>query len=512
MPRAFISVYNKAGLDVFAQGLAELGWDLVASGGTARALEVVGLQPTPVEAVTQAPEMLAGRVKTLHPAIHAAILARDTDADMETLRRHGYAPIDMVVSNLYPFQETIAQEGISLEEAIEQIDIGGVALVRAAAKNFARVIVVCDPADYPAVLAKLRVAGRLDEDFRRRLAVKAFALTRDYDTAIHAYLARELLPQESLEEELPPILSLGLTRILDLRYGENPHQRAGLYAVRPDATPMGGEVLGGKELSYNNLLDLDAAWRAVSLFEQPAVAVIKHLNPTGIAIGPTAADALPLAVASDPVSAFGGVIAVNRTVDEALVRALGSLFVEAIIAPDFAPTAQQLLGEQRRNCRLVRGPEPGLPRFELRSVVGGYLLQRPDLDDSNGTLWHVVTKRRPTSDELQALRFAWRAVQPVKSNAIVLATANATVGIGGGLPSRVDAVRLAVEKAGERAHGAALASDAFFPFADGIEVAAAAGVTCVIQPGGSIRDQEVIAAADDANIAMIFTGTRHFRH
>ena len=236
---------------------------------------------------------------------------------------------------------------------------------------------------------------------------------------------------------------------------------------------MGGEVLGGKELSYNNLLDLDAAWRAVSLFEQPAVAVIKHLNPTGIAIGPTAADALPLAVASDPVSAFGGVIAVNRTVDEALVQALGS-FVEAIIAPDFAPTAQQLLGEQRRNCRLVRGPEPGLPRFELRSVVGGYLLQRPDRDDSNGTLWHVVTKRRPTSDELQALRFAWRAVQPVKSNAIVLATANATVGIGGGLPSRVDAVRLAVEKAGERAHGAALASDAFFPFADGIEVAAAA--------------------------------------
>lgn len=512
MPRAFVSVYDKSGLDVFAQGLADLGWDLVASGGTARALEVVGLTPTPVEAVTQAPEMLAGRVKTLHPAVHAAILARDTEADMETLRRHGYAPIDLVVCNLYPFQETIAQEGITLAEAIEQIDVGGVALVRAAAKNFARVVVVCDPADYAAVLATLRVAGRLDDDFRRQLAVKAFALTRDYDTAIHAYLARELLPQDTANEALPPIVSLGLTRILELRYGENPHQPAGLYAVHPDATPLGGEVLGGKELSYNNLLDLDAAWRAVGMFEKPAVVIVKHLNPTGIAIAERAAEALPLALASDPVSAFGGVIAVNRPVDEALVEALGALFVEAIAAPDFTPTAQQMLGERRRNCRLVRGPEPAPPPVELRSVVGGYLLQRPDRDDSNSTQWQVVTQRRPTSDELQALRFAWRAVQPVKSNAIVLATSTATVGIGGGLPSRVDAVQLAVTKAGARARGAALASDAFFPFADAIEVAAAAGVTCVIQPGGSIRDHEVIAAADAAGMAMVFTGVRHFRH
>ncbi|NLE51278.1 MAG: bifunctional phosphoribosylaminoimidazolecarboxamide formyltransferase/IMP cyclohydrolase [Chloroflexi bacterium] len=512
MPRAFISVYDKAGLDVFAQGLAELGWDLVASGGTARALEVVGLTPTAVEAVTQAPEMLAGRVKTLHPAIHAAILARNTEADMETLRRQGFAPIDMVICNLYPFQETIAQEGISLAEAIEQIDVGGVALVRAAAKNFSRVVVVSDPTDYPAVLANLRVAGKLDEEFRRRLAVKAFALTRDYDTAIHAYLARELVPQDTAEEALAPVVSLGLSRILDLRYGENPHQPAGLYAARPDATPLGGEVLGGKELSYNNLLDLDAAWRAVGMFEKPAVVIVKHLNPTGIAIAPTAAEALPLALESDPVSAFGGVIAVNRPVDEALVEALGALFVEAIAAPDFTPTAQQMLGEGRRNCRLVRGPDPVPPPVELRSVVGGYLLQRPDRDDANSTQWQVVTQRRPTSDELQALRFAWRAVQPVKSNAIVLATASATVGIGGGLPSRVDAVRLAVEKAGVRAQGAALASDAFFPFADAIEAAAAAGVTCVIQPGGSIRDQEVIAAADAAGMAMVFTGTRHFRH
>jgi len=267
MPRALISVYDKTGLDILAHGLAELGWDLVASGGTARALEVLGLSPTPVETVTQAPEMLAGRVKTLHPAIHAAILARDTAEDLETLKRFGFAPIDMVVCNLYPFQETISQEGISLEEAIEQIDVGGVAMVRAAAKNFARVAVVCDPADYGTVLTSLRVAGRLDDELRRRLAVKAFALTRDYDTAIHAYLARELAPQEEPTEALPAIVSLGLTRILELRYGENPHQHAGLYAVRADATPLGGQVLGGKELSYNNLLDLDAAWRAVGVFE-----------------------------------------------------------------------------------------------------------------------------------------------------------------------------------------------------------------------------------------------------
>lgn len=512
MPRALISVYDKTGLDILAHGLAELGWDLVASGGTARALEVLGLSPTPVETVTQAPEMLAGRVKTLHPAIHAAILARDTAEDLETLKRFGFAPIDMVVCNLYPFQETISQEGISLEEAIEQIDVGGVAMVRAAAKNFARVAVVCDPADYGTVLTSLRVAGRLDDELRRRLAVKAFALTRDYDTAIHAYLARELAPQEEPTEALPAIVSLGLTRILELRYGENPHQHAGLYAVRADATPLGGQVLGGKELSYNNLLDLDAAWRAVGVFEKPAVVIVKHLNPTGIATALTAAEAVPLALASDPVSAFGGVIATNRTVDEPFVNALGSLFVEAIAAPDFTPAAQQMLGEGRKNCRLLRIPERCADRVELRSVCGGYLLQRPDRDDPEGTSWKVVTRRRPTSDELQALRFAWRAVQPVKSNAIVLATATATVGIGGGLPSRVDAVRLAVEKAGARARGAALASDAFFPFPDAIEAAAAAGVTCVVQPGGSIRDQEVIDAADAHGMAMVFTGVRHFRH
>jgi phosphoribosylaminoimidazolecarboxamide formyltransferase/IMP cyclohydrolase len=513
MPRAILSVYDKTGLEPFAQGLSELGWDLVASGGTARALELAGIEITPVERVTQAPEMLAGRVKTLHPAIHAAILARDTDEDLETLRRHGYAPVDLVVCNLYPFQQTVAQPGIRLDEAIEQIDVGGVALTRAAAKNYRRVAVVTDPADYPAVLTMLKKAGQVDETMRKRLAAKAFALTRDYDTAIHAYLSRVFFPEEQQIPQLFDVLSLGLTRIQALRYGENPHQAAGLYAARPEDTALGGEVLGGKELSYNNLLDADVAWRTVSLYETPTVVIVKHLTPTGIATAPTVAEAFPPALTSDPVSAFGGVIAVNRPVDEPFVQALGALFVEVIAAPDFTPEALQELIEKRKNCRLLRIPVLNTASdLEIRSILHGFLIQQPDSGDPEGTQWKVVTERRPTSDELQAMRFAWKAVQSIKSNAIVLATPTATVGIGGGLPSRVDATALAVSKAGDRVHGAALASDAFFPFPDAIEVAARAGVRCVVQPGGSIRDHEVIEAANRAGIAMIFTGVRHFRH
>jgi len=513
MPRAILSVYDKTGLEAFARGLVDLGWDLVASGGTARALELAGLPITPVERVTGAPEMLAGRVKTLHPAVHAAILARDTEEDMAALAREGYAPVDLVVSNLYPFQATINQPGVTLDEAIEQIDVGGVALVRAAAKNLARVTVITDPADYPAVLEMLQASGKVDEATRRRLAVKAFALTRSYDTAIHAYLSREFESEEQVPDEVPPLLSLGLTRIQDLRYGENPHQSAGLYALRVDAGPLGGELLGGKELSYNNLLDLDAAWRTVSAFERPAVVIVKHLTPTGIAVGATAAEAFGPALASDPVSAYGGVIAVNRPVDQEFVDALGSLFVEAIAAPDFSPAAQRFLVEKRRNCRLLRiSQRHAESRLEVRSVHNGFLVQVTDQGDPENANWQVVTERRPTSQELQAMRFGWKAVQFVKSNAIVLALPETTVGIGGGLSSRVDAVQLAVSKAGDRARGAALASDAYFPFPDGVEAAAAAGVTAVIQPGGSIRDQEVIAAANAAQIAMIFTRVRHFRH
>ena len=513
MPRAIISVYDKTGLEEFARGLAELGWDLVASGGTARALERAGIAVTPVERVTQAPEMLSGRVKTLHPAIHAGILARNTSEDLEMLKRHGYAAVDMVVSNLYPFQETVAQQGISLEDAIEQIDIGGVTLVRAAAKNFGRVTVIVDPSDYPVVLAMLRGAGYVDDDMRRRLAVKAFCLTRDYDTAIHAYLSREFAASDSEECDLPEVLSLGLTRVQELRYGENAHQKAGLYTIGRNIGPLGGELLGGKDLSYNNLLDADAAWRAVGMYETPTVVIVKHLTPTGIATAATVAEAFPLALASDPVSAFGGIIACNRSIDESFVEALGSLFVEAIVAPDFSPTAQQMLGESRKNCRLIRIQQGrAMQKFEVRSIREGFLIQQPDMGDPVDAEWRVVSERRPTSQEMQAMHFGWKAVQRVKSNAIVLSVANATVGIGGGLPSRVDAVRLAVEKAGERAQGAILASDAFFPFPDSIVIAAEAGVTGIVQPGGSIRDQDVIAAVNEHNMAMVFTGVRHFQH
>ncbi|WP_119072924.1 bifunctional phosphoribosylaminoimidazolecarboxamide formyltransferase/IMP cyclohydrolase [Aggregatilinea lenta] len=511
MPRAILSVYDKVGLPEFAEELSELGWELVASGGTARVLELAGLDVIPVEDVTQAPEMLGGRVKTLHPAVHAAILARGTTEDIETLSGFGYTPIDMVVCNLYPFQETIAKVGVSLDEAIEQIDIGGVALLRAAAKNYQRVITIADADDYGVVLAQLQEAGAVELHVRRRLAAKAFALTRDYDTAIQSYLSQEI--SIGAERGLPDVMTVGLTRVQSLRYGENPHQAAGLYATPPSVKPLGADVLGGKELSYNNLLDLDAAWRAVLSFDPPTVVIVKHLTPTGIATGETLAAAFPLALMSDSVSAFGGVIAVNAVVDDTFVDALGTLFVEAIVAPDYTPSALEHLAASRKNCRLLRiEPRTVEAALDVRSIRDGYLIQTVDEGDPSEKEWHVVTQRQPTPQELQALRFGWKAVQHVKSNAIVLATEYATVGIGGGLPSRLDAARLAVEKAGSHAQGAVMASDAFFPFPDALEVGIQAGVTAVVQPGGSIRDQGVIEAADAAGVAMVFTGTRHFRH
>lgn len=512
MPRALLSVYNKTGLIEFATMLVEHGFDLVASGGTERALTEAGLKVTKVEQLTGVNELLGGRVKTLHPAIHAGILARDREDDLEDLRQYGYAPINMVVCNLYPFQETVAQPGVSLQDAIEEIDIGGVTLLRAAAKNFLHTVVVCDPADYGRIGTTLNSSGQVDLGLRHELAVKAFAHTRDYDTAIHAFLSQDLAPT-LLSEELPEHLSIGVHLVDVLRYGENPHQIAGYYSRRPNTGPLGGTVLGGKQLSYNNILDLDAAWRAASSFSQPAVVIVKHLNPCGIAYGASLTEAFPQALASDPVSAYGGVIAVNRAVDEAFVEALGTLFVEAIAAPSFSTRAQELLGEKRKNCRLLQVPAAfdGL-ELEIRSVQRGLLVQRADMGDPEHTSFRTVTKRAPTPAEVESLQFAWKAVQHVKSNAIVLVNGSGTVGIGGGLSSRVDSVRLAIEKAGERATGAVMASDAFFPFADGVEAAIQAGVTAVIQPGGSIRDSEVIEAADKAGIAMVFTGVRHFRH
>lgn len=511
MPRALISVYDKKGLVEFAQGLADLGWDIVASGGTERELRAAGLPVTSVEQVTGIAQLLGGRVKTLHPAIHAGILARDRQEDLDDLKRYGYAPFNMVVCNLYPFQDTVARANTSLQDAIEEIDIGGVTLLRAGAKNFLYLATLCDPADYAAALAALRSTGEIELAQRRGLAIKAFAHTRDYDTAIHAFLAQDMA-SDVLDEALPEHLSIGMQRVDILRYGENPHQVAAYYSRRSGG-PLGGTVLGGKPLSYNNILDLDAAWRTVSTFNTPTVVIVKHLTPTGVASAATLAEAYPAALASDPVSAFGGVIAVNRVVDEDFVAALGTLFLEALAAPSFTPGAQAILNDRRKNCRLLQIPIPfdGID-LEVRSVHRGLLVQRADTGDPEHTPFKVMTQRAPTEREIEALRYAWRVVLHVKSNAIVLAVPQATIGVGGGLPSRVDAVKLAIEKAGESARGAVLASDAFFPFADGVEAAAAAGITAIIQPGGSIRDQDIIAAANSAQMAMIFTGIRHFRH
>ena len=512
MPRALFSVSSKRGLRGFAQELSALGWEIVASGGTARALSEAGIEVTSLERLTRQPEMLGGRVKTLHPAIHSGILARDSEEDMRELAAHGFAPVSMVVCNLYPFSETVKQPGVSLEEAVEQIDIGGVTLLRGGAKNFARVTVLCDPVDYSDVIVALKAQGTTSLAQRRELAVKAFRHCRDYDTAIYAYLGASDI-RESAASAVPADIAIGATRSHELRYGENPHQAAAYYRRGGGESPLGAQQLSGKQLSYNNILDLDSAWRAASSFEAPTVVIVKHLNPTGIASADHIAAALPRALASDPVSAFGGIIAANREVDEDFVAALGSLFVEAIIAPDFSGDALNRLKRGRKNCRVLRMPEAFRGSgFEFRSVMNGLLLQRYDRGDPAGAVMKAVTKRLPSESELESLNFAWRAAQHVRSNAIVLAQGTRTVGIGGGLPSRVDAAELAIKKAIGETAGAALASDAFFPFPDSIEHAARAGVTSIIQPGGSIRDSQVIDAADRSDIAMIFTGARHFRH
>jgi len=418
----------------------------------------------------------------------------------------------MVVCNLYPFQETVAQPGVTLQDAIEKIDIGGVTLLRAAAKNFLHAVVVCTPSDYPRIVAALTDGGEVDLALRRELAVKAFAHTRDYDTAVHAFLSQDMTPG-ALNADLPQHLSLGMQKVDTLRYGENPHQVAAYYSRRANSGPLGGTVLGGKALSYNNILDLDSAWRTVSAFNEPTVVIVKHLTPCGVASAASLTDAFPLALASDPVSAYGGVVAVNRQVDEAFVTGLGSLFLEAIAAPSFTTDAQEIFSTKRKNCRLLQVPAAyDGADLEVRSVHRGLLVQQVDMGDPEGTTFTVASKRAPTPEEVEALQFAWKVVGHVKSNSIVLAVKNATVGVGGGLPSRVDAAKIAVEKAGRRAAGAVMASDAFFPFSDSIEVAAQAGVTAIIQPGGSIRDAESIEAADKAGMAMVFTGVRHFRH
>lgn len=499
MPKAILSVHNKTGLVDFAKGLIDLGWEFIASGGTARYLRDNQLPVIEVSNYTGAPEMLGGRVKTLHPAIHAGILARESEEDRNELSRLGWGSIDLVVVNLYPFEETIAQSGVSLQAAIEQIDIGGVALMRAAAKNHQRVTLVSDPLDYPQVLQEM-LSGGVKGDFRKRLAIKCFRITSRYDSLIADYLEGIETNQFSLYPQQ------------FLRYGENPHQSAQLFGYQTGQGPLGGKILQGKELSYNNLLDLDAAWRAVLSFEKSSVVIVKHLSPCGIASAEVQLDAYQRALASDPVSAFGGIVALNRQLESDTAIALSKLFVECVIAPGFSPAALEILS-QKKNLRILEMPDLKIePLLEVRSIIRGVLQQSIDLGDPQDTSWQVVTEAQPTPEQLADLKFAWKACQHVKSNAIVFAKDEATLGIGGGQPNRVDCVDIATQRAGEKAHGAVMASDAFFPFADSVEKAAAAGITALVQPGGSLRDQESIDACNRLGIAMVFTGVRHFRH
>jgi phosphoribosylaminoimidazolecarboxamide formyltransferase/IMP cyclohydrolase len=492
--RALLSVHDKTGVVALAHELVALGFELIASGGTAKALESAGLAVTAVEAVTGFPELLGGRVKTLHPAIHAGLLARPDQQD--ELRMRGLVPIEVLVCNLYPFAQTIAG-GATEAEALEQIDIGGVTLLRAAAKNHPAVAVVCRPSDYASLIKGLR-DGDLD---RRALARAAFQHTAAYDAAIATWLSEG--------DPLPATLTVAAERIEVLRYGENPHQSAALY--RPAGQPPAFVQVQGEALSFNNRVDLEAAWAAAASFTEPAVAIIKHANPCGLAIGADAVAAFHAALASDSVSAYGSVIACNQVVDAAWVAALGKLFVEVLVAPGFSDEARELL-VRRKKLRVLQAHGVHAPTTRISRIADGYLVQTADADDPEGAGWQVVTERAPTEAERADLAFAWRVVRHVRSNAIVFARQGATVGVGAGQMNRLQSVRLAAEQAGERAQGCALASDAFFPFSDGLEAAAAAGVTAVIQPGGSIRDDEVIAAANRLGLAMIFTGRRHFLH
>jgi phosphoribosylaminoimidazolecarboxamide formyltransferase/IMP cyclohydrolase len=514
-PIALLSVSDKTGLVEIGQGLVDLGWELLASGGTAQALLNAGLPVKKVAEWTGFPEILGGRVKTLHPAIHAGLLARDTPEDQAELERLGLCPIDLVACNLYPFARTVARENVTLSQAIEQIDIGGVTLLRAAAKNFERVTVLVNPDDYTQVLTELQQQQQVSWDTRGSLAYKAFAHTASYDQAIRSFLQGQGFDQPA--QPFPETLDLQLELAQSLRYGENPHQQAALYRFAGTAGPLGGKLLQGKPLSYNNLLDLESAWRLVQEYQAPTLAILKHTNPCGLASATTLAEAFDPALAGDPVSAFGSILGANRTFDAETTGQLGDLFVEAIVAPDFTPEALKVLSS-RTNLRLleISEPPPNLFSWEARSIRGGLLVQDADAVSEADSTWQVVTKRSPDEKEWSALHFVWRAVGHVKSNAIALAQSNeagaALVGVGAGQMSRVDAVHMATWKAGERAQGAMLASDAFFPFPDGVEAAAQAGVTAIIQPGGSVRDDQVIAVADQLGLAMVFTGRRHFRH
>lgn len=517
--RALLSVSDKSSLVEFARALQRFGIELISTGGTARALREAGCQVLDVAEITGVPEMLDGRVKTLHPRIHGAILARRDRADhLRTLREHGIETIDMVVVNLYPFEQTVAQPGTPLEEAIEQIDIGGPAMIRSAAKNWQDVAVVVSPELYGEVIAELeRCGGALTRATRLRLARHAFERTAHYDAAIAAYLATQ---EEASDAErgasnaplFPPLLALQLRKTRDLRYGENPHQAAALYAFDEEGGIAHAAQLSGKEMSFNNYIDADAAWQLVNEFSETACAIIKHTNPAGVALGTTPEEAYRRALETDPISAFGGIVAFNRTLDERAARAVTEIFTEVVIAPDYDREALAVL-RSKKSLRVLRvAPRDEERETEWRTISGGLLVQTRDRLLLNYEELRTVTRRAPTSEEMEALLFAWTVCKHTKSNAIVYARLGQTVGVGAGQMSRVDSVRIGAARARLPLDGSVLASDAFFPFRDGIDEAARHGITAVIQPGGSVRDEEVIAAADEHGLAMIFTGVRHFKH
>jgi phosphoribosylaminoimidazolecarboxamide formyltransferase/IMP cyclohydrolase len=517
--RALLSVSDKTGLVELGRGLSSLGVQLLATGGTANALEEAGLKITRTDTLTGFTELLDGRVKTLHPAIHAGLLARrDLPQHMEQLRGAGFFPLDLLVVNLYPFEKTVSKDGVTVEEAIENIDIGGVALIRSAGKNHADVAVLTDPADYQPMLDELKANGNaVSLETRQTLALKAFRHTSNYDTAIAGFLG-ERFPAGK-EGIFPDRLVLPFRKKSTLRYGENPHQTAAVYEEAPPrrGTLANAEAIFGKELSHNNYLDFDSALSLAHEFDEPACAVIKHRNPCGCSAGQSLSNAIEKAVMADPLSAFGGMVAINRVVDKAAACTIMEILkqvrkFDGLAAVDFTPEALELLKAKKDTILLKTGTMPQTARYSLRGIGGGLLVQAPDIHKLDPKDLKVATKRAPTATEMQDLMFAWKVVKHVVSNAIVFAKDGVTIGIGAGQVNRVGSVAIAAKMAGEKAKGAAMASDAFFPFPDGVEEAAKAGITAAIQPGGSMRDAEAIGAADKYGMSMVLTGIRHFKH
>jgi phosphoribosylaminoimidazolecarboxamide formyltransferase/IMP cyclohydrolase len=536
--RALISVSDKTGVVEFARALQSFDVELLSTGGTAKTLRDAGLEVQDVSDVTGFPEMMDGRVKTLHPRIHGGLLAvRDNADHVASLEEHGIVPIDMVVIDLYPFEGTIAREGVTLVEAVEQIDIGGPAMIRSAAKNWKDVVVVVSPRLYDYIIDNLRDGnGALSLSLRRRLAAQAFKRTASYDQSVYTYLHAELekdrffkpgqegedieqlnddAGRDDIESAQSPFgenILLTLDKLAGLRYGENPHQKAALYDTGERGGIVSAVLLSGKEMSFNNYVDADAAWQLACDFDTTACAIIKHTNPAGVGLGASPSEAYQRALATDPVSAFGGIVALNCQVDEAVARLIAELFIEVIVAPDYDSTAIEILS-RKKNLRILSAPAPTrIEGLEYRTITGGILVQTRDTRRVSYGDLRTATKRAPSEEEARALLFAWTVCKHTKSNAIVYARDEQTIGVGAGQMSRVDSVRIGAARAQLPVERSVLASDAFFPFRDGVDEAARHGITAIIQPGGSVRDTEVIAAADEHNLAMVFTGVRHFKH